>query len=152
MKRPNLIALLRLAVILLFAQTPPLEAAGTVTLTAATTPADSRTARYTFTWAANASGAVSGDTTTITFVSGTIARVELIPDSGGTQPTDLYDLTLLDEHGIDILAGAGANLSNSTGALVARPDIPVISGEAFQLVIANAGNAKGGTVKVWIER
>lgn len=108
--------------------------------------------RFTFTWVSDGSGGVSGDVTTIRLMVGEIVRVEIIPNGGATQPSDLYDLTLLDTHGVDILGGAGANLSNSAATMVVHPDIRIGSDETFQLVIANAGNAKGGTVKIWVGR
>jgi hypothetical protein len=127
----------------------PLHAAGTVTRTYAFSTSGNTTA-YTFTWLSDASGAVSGDATTIALTGGEIVRIELVPNGAGTQPTDGYDVTLLDVYGVDILAGAGTNLSNAAAALIVHPDIRILTGEAFQLVIANAGNAKGGTLKMWV--
>lgn len=136
-----------LFVVLLFA--PSLHAAGTVTRTFAYSTSG-QTQAYVFTWVSNSSGVVSGDTTTIALTGGEIARIELVPNGGGTQPSDAYDVTLLDSDGVDILSGYGADLSNAAALMIVRPDIRILSGEAFQLVIANAGNAKGGSLKVWV--
>lgn len=66
--------------------------------------------RLTFDWLSDAAGAVSGLLSPD--VSGKLMCVVFTPDGGGTQPTDLYDVTLVDEDGFDVLQGKGANLSN----------------------------------------
>lgn len=109
-------------------------------------------------WTSDASGNVSGTLTPV--ISGTLARVVFIPGSGGTQPSSLYDVTLLDESGVDVLGGQGANLSNSTVAQVA-PGCPLKDGttvsttapqmdDRLELQVANAGNAKTGTVVLYV--
>lgn len=118
--------------------------------------------KYSLAWLSDAAGAVSGNS--VTLKSGTIVAVDFVPDGGGTQPSDLYDVTMTcDAHGPNILddgAGAsiGANLSNTT----ATHKIPMIGGGAvtyvrqwlhgggYTLVVAAAGNAKGGTVNVYV--
>jgi hypothetical protein len=97
-------------------------------------------------WTSTAGGAVSGNT--IAVKTGTLIRAIFIPGAGGAQPTDLYDATLLDPNGIDLLAGQGANLSNSAASAV-QPAVLIAPGN-LQLVIANAGNAKSGTVELYI--
>ena len=42
-------------------------------------------------------------------MGGLLYRVVNAPNTGATQPTNLYDLTLTDAHGLDMLGGAGAN-------------------------------------------
>lgn len=145
------IPLSRLAFVALVVLLPiSARAAGTVTRTAAESFGD-RTSKYTYTWVSDGSGDVSGDTTTIVVATGDVVRIEIVPNGGGTQPTDLYDLTLLDSHGVDMLDGQAANLSNSAAAVLFT-SFRVDSSETFQLVIANAGNAKGGTLKLWVSR
>jgi hypothetical protein len=106
-------------------------------------------------WTSSAGGAVSG-IPTLEKIAGEMLRVVFIPGSGGVQPTDAYDVTLLDDDGLDVLAGKGANLSNSSasticplvgdGTTTVRPC--AIDGN-LTLVVANAGNAKQGTVKLY---
>lgn len=107
-------------------------------------------------WTSDGSGDVNGTTTAL---CGAIVRVEFIPGAGGVQPSALYDVTLLSASGIDLLAGQGANLSNSAASQVA-PACPFTDGttvsiappqvnEAVTLVVANAGNAKSGTVVIY---
>jgi len=107
-------------------------------------------------WLSDASGDVSGTDTKK--LSGEILRVGFKPDSGGTQPTDQYDVTLADEEGHDVLQGLGANLGNGASSdLVpmvtdgnAGNARPIAISDKLSLVVANAGNAKGGEVVLWM--
>src|SRR3954469_22197159 len=69
--------------------------------------------KYSIAWLSSAGGAVAEIVASIK--RGHIHQVKFIPDAGGTQPTDLYDVTLLDAitGGVDFLTGIGANLSNA---------------------------------------
>lgn len=125
-----------------------LIAVGTVALSGSPTYPGASMKKYVYTWTANSSGAVSGDTTTIVAPGAFLAQVALVPASGGTQPSDLYDVTLLNTRGVDVLAGLGANVSNAATAELTGSDVFVDAG-ALQLVVANAGNAKGGTLILW---
>jgi hypothetical protein len=100
----------------------------------------------------------------VTIPDGTIIAVEFTPDSGGTQPTDLHDVTCTDDEGVNVFddgAGTsiGANLSNAASAY----RVPFfggggtvtyvrqwLHGGAYTLVVAAAGNAKGGTVNIYL--
>jgi hypothetical protein len=138
-------------------------AAGTVT--AVDTIIDrTGVSRCRITWVSAASGSVTGNS--VTLPAGTIVTVTFNPDSGGTQPTDLYDVELrCDEHNINVLddgAGAsiGANLSNAT----ASHKVPFVGGGSVTYVrqwlhgggyspwITGAGNAKGGTIDIYQSR
>lgn len=63
--------------------------------------------------------------------------------SGATAPTDLYDVTIEDQHGVDVLQGVGANRPAASGAKVgivfsstsAHP--PVDDSDTLTLKIAN---------------
>lgn len=136
--------------------------AGSVTLTSSQVAAGAGVRKYSLAWVSDASGDVSG--TSVTLPPGTIIAVTFDPDGGGTQPTDLYDVTMTcDAHGPNIFddgAGTsiGANLSNAT----ATHKVPFVGGGAvtyvrqwlhgggYTLVVAAAGNAKGGVVDVYI--
>jgi hypothetical protein len=107
-------------------------------------------------WVSDASGDVN--TNAESLGSGELLQVKFEPDGGGTQPTSLYDVTLADSEGEDVLAGEGANLSNTVGNYV----VPLIGdgttvdkrifldGGTLDLVVTNGGNAKGGRVDVYI--
>jgi len=108
-------------------------------------------------WTSDASGDVSGDLTVR--IRGVILGVEFVPGAAGVQPTDLYDVTIEDENGVDVLAGQGANLSNATATVVC-PGVPFTDGtttsivpravcDQLELIVDNAGNAKSGVVVVY---
>ncbi len=106
--------------------------------------------KYKMDWLSDASGDVNVDA--IPMIQGEIQSVHYFPDAGGTQPSDNYDLTMADSYGVDILTGTGANLSQTTDTY-AVPALStyfkvVIEAGSYDLVIANAGNAKGGIVEV----
>src|SRR3972149_747282 len=51
--------------------------------------------------------------TTTNAYNGVLERAIFVPDGGGTQPTNAYDVTVEDEDGYDVLIGLGADLSNA---------------------------------------
>lgn len=132
-------------------------AVGTVTVTNTIIEASAYRARainqYTIAWTSSAGGAVSANPFSVT--QGHIQSVKFVPASGGTQPSDLYDATLKDADGIDILNAQAANLSNSVGAYFQfNPPFYFpgsASSQTLDLVIANAGNAKSGSVILWVQ-
>lgn len=110
--------------------------------------------KYTMAWVSSAGGAVTENAVTIR--RGHIHQAKLVPDGGGTQPTDLYDLTLVDaiSGGVDFLTGIGADLSNASRKIgvpqvgdgtTASQRVFHEGGDLYP-TIANAGNAKGGTI------
>lgn len=112
---------------------------------------------HTFEWLSDASG--NATLPSGLAVSGQIERVVFIPSSSAA-PTALYDVTLTDEHGIDVLAGQGANLSATVKSSV-KPGIPLKDGTTTSTVptvvdgiltlnVSNAGDSKGGTVLVYV--
>lgn len=119
--------------------------AGSITVTTSRVGALSK---YSIAWVSDASGDVNGNA--FACVAGELVQVRYTPDGGGTQPTDLYDATMTDAQGIDVLGGTGANLSNaaSTHAVPAVSTYFRRTLEAGDLtpVVAAAGNAKAGTI------
>jgi len=99
-------------------------------------------------WVSDASGDVSG-TNTAKKYSGTITRMKFIP-SGVSAPTANYDVTLLDDDGCDVMDAQGAD--RSATATECAVGFGEVMGSVLQLVVANAGNAKEGTVIVHIRR
>lgn len=78
----------------------------------------------------------------------------IVLDGDGTVPTASYDVTLGDADSFDLATGLGANLS-ATLTTRSKPLVntsgPVwFEGGSVDLVVANAGNAKGGIVTVWV--
>lgn len=116
---------------------------------------------YRVVWTSDASGNVSGNV--FEMMPGTIISVEFVPGSGGTQPTDLYDIDADDAQGVSIFdngAGTtiGANLSNA----VASHALPLLGlagttavrrwhqGGTVEVSVTNAGDAKTGTVSIFV--
>ena len=122
-----------------------MAAVGTVTATK-TTIGEGGLRKYSLAWVSDAAGVVSG--TNVTIRTGRWLTVRFIPDGGGTAPTNLYDLTFEDDQNVDVLAGGGANLSATVPADIDESSLNFLAGGAYELVIANAGNAKGGTVEI----
>lgn len=118
---------------------------------------DRGVSRIDIAWTSDSGGNATVATSAVT---GTIRRVTFVPGTAGSQPTNAYDVTLTDEHGLDVLAGQGANLSNAANAHVA-PGVPLKDGTTTSVVqpavdglltlnVTNAGNAKSGTVVVYL--
>lgn len=111
--------------------------------------------KITMDWLCSDGGIVSG--TKLPFLAGEILAVKFIPDAGGTIPTDAYDVTLLDDDGVDVLLGLGANLNHDLASTV----IPIMNNgtqyygrvpvlDELELVVGAAGNAKGGKVILFL--
>lgn len=140
--RRLLVALLALALML---PPSPVQAAGTVTMTETT----HKTLQVVkMAWVSSAGGAADGTSTR--YYTGEIVKLVTVPDGGGTQPTDLYDVVVNDANSVDVLAGGGANRSNASTQTVDRASLGAIVESQLVLAVTNAGNAKGGTVYVYI--
>ena len=86
-------------------------------------------------------------------LDGELLSVTFTPGTAGTQPSDQYDVTLLDDDGFDVLQGKGANRSNVTATMLCpligdgtttNQRVPLAG--TYQLTVAAAGNSKTGTV------
>lgn len=80
-------------------------------------------------------------------VDGAIVRV--VTNPGATAPSDNWDLTLVDEDGVDVLAGEGANRDTSNSEQIYPTDTPFVNG-TVTVTVANAGDSKVGTVVLYI--
>lgn len=96
---------------------------------------------------------VSGDVTeeTTATINGQISRVAVNPDNTDT-PTTLWDFTLKDEDGVDLLCGDGADRdaadSGASEQVAPCPPCPAINSK-LTFTVANGGNAKKGVVIVY---
>jgi hypothetical protein len=123
-------------------------AAGSIVLTA--TAVTRNVTKYQMAWTSDASGNVSGNATSL-IGPGYIIKAEFVPGAGGTQPTNLYDVVFNDANGVDLLNAAGADLSNATSKLIQfNPPLYHDGATALDLVVSNAGNAKTGTLYLWV--
>jgi len=116
------------------------------------------------TWTSTAAGAVNqvvvdGNGNGL-YCSGELLRVVFIPGTGGNQPSNNYSAQLTDQNGIDLLAGQGATLSNTTTTHVC-PGVKVTDGatsteraiagdDKLTLVIGSAGDVKQGQVILYL--
>lgn len=132
-------------------------AAGTVTQTIEAGRNARPVAKVALGWTASGGGAVNGNYTTR--IGGTIVRVVFIPSTTAV-PTNNYDVTLLDENGVDVLGGQGANLSDTTPTDMA-PAMPLTDGvtsglapvaidDILELRVTNAGANGAGQVILYM--
>ena len=102
-------------------------------------------------WTSDASGDVTGNATTYAKFSGKVIYAAFEPDGGGTQPSDNYDVSVLDKNSNDVLNGLGANRSNAATVYVDEYDgLGACANTTLTVTVDNAGNAKGGKVYLWI--
>lgn len=103
----------------------------------------------------------SGGAATVAMVAGTdkpifgfIVQVEFVQ---GTTPTTGYDVTLTNSNGTDVLLGAGANIASASNSIVPITYNSVMNpvmcvSDLLTLNVTNAGNAKSGTVVLYVKR
>lgn len=103
--------------------------------------------KLTFAWTSAADG--SADATTTAAFDGKLLAVTTIP-SGVAAPSADYDVVLTDADGHDVLLGSGANRSDTLTEHVAEASLGFVAGSKLTLAVTNAGNAKSGTVVVWL--
>ncbi len=99
-------------------------------------------------WLSDGSGDASvADTTQL---RGYVMRMVTVPDAVAV-PADDYDVELHDGDGADVLAGAGANRDEATPESV-NPSAPPYVNGSLTLVVSNAGDAKAGSVRVYLRK
>lgn len=85
--------------------------------------------------------------------TGVIVKAIFKSDAASTDPTDLYDVTILDDNGFDVLIGHGANITKAATVQKTSTDASMFVKDTFlTLTIANAGNAKGGEVYLYVAK
>lgn len=129
--------------------------AGSVTVSRIGVHRDAPVERIRIDWTADGNGAVSG--TKVYNVAGVITRVTTVPAAGGNAPDDNYDVTLLDDEGVDLLAGLGANRDTANTESVAPmlgagTNVPVVVAGSIELNVAAAGAANKGAVVLYLDR
>lgn len=103
--------------------------------------------KITFAWTSDAAGAA--DATTVNPFAGKAIGLTTIP-SGAAAPTDDYDVRILDADGHDVLLGAGLNRDTANTEHVPEASMAGVAGSKLTLEVRNAGNAKQGTVILWL--
>lgn len=104
-----------------------------------------------FSWTSEDGGDDAGkaDGTTTYAYDGELIALVTVPD-GDDAPTNNYDVVISDSDSLDVLLGQGADRSNVNTEMVARANLGAVAGSKLTLSIANAGNAKEGTVYVYL--
>ncbi|MCP4668837.1 MAG: hypothetical protein GY849_21070 [Deltaproteobacteria bacterium] len=109
----------------------------------------------TFTWTSTSGGAVSS-VGGIGPVTGMVHGVQFVPD-GTAKPSALYDVTIVDGAGLDVLMAAGANLpqaatdtTNFQTPLNADSAKIVLYNAVLTPAITNAGDTKAGVIYLYI--
>jgi hypothetical protein len=102
---------------------------------------------YAFTTDADGDASETSET-----VNGQINRIVTNPASGDDKPSANWDLTILDEDGVDILGGNGAN-RDAGGAAVSEQAAPSVAGLGVQstltFTVEAGGNTKKGVVNLY---
>ncbi len=108
--------------------------------------------KITFAWTSENGGANAGKAskTTVNHYNGEIIRLVTVPGTGGDAPTDDYDITVTDEDSTDVLMGAGANRDTANTEQVLASSLGCVANDKLTLNVSNAGNAKKGTVHLYI--
>jgi len=106
---------------------------------------DSPPSEHTIDWESDA----SGDATVVlpNYKDRKLKSIKTVPDSGVTA----YDMTLIDEDGLDWFNGEGLNRSTTDAEIfIAEADI-FLPNQTLTLTISDAGNVQSGTVIMRLE-
>ena len=96
-------------------------------------------------WTSDGSGDASGETEHE--YSGKCLLFTTDPVDG---PTDNYDVTVLDDNGLDVLAGAGADRDTTNTEQKVETNLGAVAGGKLTFVVANAGAAKSGVAYLYL--
>ena len=118
--------------------------AGTVTVTEST-----HTAVKKIKWSWTSDGSGNADLITTKAYYGQVIALYTDPD-GSAAPTDLYDITITDTEGYDVMQGAGANRATATNQ-TAVPTATSVAFGTLTLNVSNAGAAKAGVAVLYIK-
>ena len=124
------------------------------TLTASRSRAGGAVERVELVCVSDASGNVNAQPVGLV---GTIRRVSFVPGADDDQPSDLFDVVLNDEAGVDLLAGGGADLDNASTTTIypllgSGSDVPAVVAEQCEIQVSNLGNAKQVTVVIHLSQ
>ena len=102
----------------------------------------------TWAWAtgSSSSGATSGTTSYV--YDGVLLGLVCIPGADAAQPSSAYDVTITPGRhtGVDLLLGAGANLSNAATVYKKTGSLAAVAHDTLTLNVSGAGSSHSGTV------
>lgn len=113
--------------------------------------------KITWEWTATDLGVVTDSTTaglvnkTTQKYTGEIIRLVTIPGTSTDAPADNYDVTIEDSDGADVLVGAGADRDTANMEQKLASVLGCVYDSQLSLKIANAGDAKKGTVILYVK-
>lgn len=102
-------------------------------------------------WVSGSGAKVSSITTpTTTYAyNGKIEMLATFGGAGGLAPSASYDITVLDQSSVDVLAGGGAN-QNATYEWTKTGSLGAVANDTLTLTISNTGSSNAGTVILFI--
>jgi hypothetical protein len=109
-----------------------------------------------FAWTSGTGGSAGmADAVTDNAYCGQVKRAVFIPGTAGDQPTNLYDVRILDSDLVDILGGLGIDLSNAATVEAFEGSASknlnhMFAHSKLTLEVRNAGDTKKGTVILYI--
>lgn len=129
--------------------------AGTITVSRSADHGRAAVFKVSIAWVSSAGGAVTENY--VPSIVGVLTRATFVPAGGALAPDDNYDVTLLDEDGVDLLVGLGANRDTANTEHVAPmlgagTNVPVVVVGRIQPVVANAGASNAGTIHLYFDR
>lgn len=102
-------------------------------------------------WLSATDGAVSSAASG--WYCGKIVKVSLASDGAPTAPTNLYDVTIEDQDGLDVLSGGGVDVTSAATVYINDPTKTLwVRSNVLTLKVAAAGAEKGGVVTMLIQR
>jgi hypothetical protein len=107
-----------------------------------------------FAWTSEDVGADAGKATktTTNAYTGEIIRLVTIPGGAPNAPSDNYTVTVTDEDSTDVLMGAAfANRDEANTEQVLASSLGCVANDKLTLNVSGAGNAKTGTVIIYIK-
>ena len=105
-----------------------------------------------FAWTSEDGGGDAGKATKTTdeSYSGEIIRLVTVPGVAPNVPSDNYNVLIYDEDGVDVLMGAGATRDETNTEQVLASYLGCVANDKLSLAVNSAGNAKKGTVYLYI--
>jgi hypothetical protein len=105
-----------------------------------------------FEWTSVNGGGDAGKASKTTEFPYTGEIIRLVTDPGTAAPTDNYTVTITDEDGYDVLMGAAVgNRDEANTEQVLASSLGCVANDKLTLNVSGAGNAKTGTVTVYIK-
>lgn len=104
-----------------------------------------------WTWTAAADGTLTGGGSALTTSNEYSGKVEaLVTEPGASAPSVNYDITVSDDDSYDVLAGGGADRSDSATETVLASSLGIVANSKLTIAVAAAGDGGQGVTTVYI--